>query len=415
MLDWAVGVTLVALALRTWVVQGLVFPVTVAGGSMAETLVGPHQQVDCAACGQSFAVGLEHLPAGGRATCAHCGYRDNDLRSATPRPGQHLLVDRTALSRGVPRRWQVVLFRCPARANRLGVKRIVGLPGESVRIRAGDVYIAGRIARKDLPQQRSVRQLVHRLPPDRPATGTPRWQPDTDRSGWQRQEDGFRHRSAKSGSGPPAAVDWLRYHHPTGTPVRDVVGYDQGQTRRLHGVTDLMLTCRVAATGHGLLLLAATDGRTRLELHVPNDGGSICLLSGSRPIAWAPIEVGTFSTERFLEWSLFDAQVLLAIDGTTRLQHPLDQADLQLRPGPQPLAIGTRQLGVVLKELTVWRDVYYTQPRWGRWGLERAYQLGADEVFVLGDNSPISDDSRSWPYGGGLPLRLVVGRPLGVD
>ena len=41
------------------------------------------------------------------------------------------------------------------------MKRVVGLPGESVEIRDGDVLINGRVARKSLVQQRNLRVLVY--------------------------------------------------------------------------------------------------------------------------------------------------------------------------------------------------------------------------------------------------------------
>ena len=39
-------------------------------------------------------------------------------------------------------------------------------------------------------------------------------------------------------------------------------------------------------------------------------------------------------------------------------------------------------------------------------------RLAADEYFVLGDNSPVSDDSRTWPDRGAVVAKLLVGKPL---
>ncbi|MGD9635086.1 MAG: signal peptidase I [Pirellulales bacterium] len=46
--------------------------------------------------------------------------------------------------------------------------------------------------------------------------------------------------------------------------------------------------------------------------------------------------------------------------------------------------------------------------------LQDGWRLGPREYFVLGDNSAVSDDSRSWPTGPGLDAKLLVGRPIGV-
>jgi signal peptidase I len=66
--------------------------------------------------------------------------------------------------------------------------------------------------------------------------------------------------------------------------------------------------------------------------------------------------------------------------------------------------------------MRVFRDVYYTRPIGGRtfWGVESPFQLGVDEFFVLGDNSPISEDSRTWPQGPALSGGLLIGKPLTV-
>ena len=43
----------------------------------------------------------------------------------------------------------------------------------------------------------------------------------------------------------------------------------------------------------------------------------------------------------------------------------------------------------------------------------RHYQLGPDEYFVLGDNSAVSDDSRTWTHAG-IPFSMIVGKVLQV-
>ncbi len=44
----------------------------------------------------------------------------------------------------------------------------------------------------------------------------------------------------------------------------------------------------------------------------------------------------------------------------------------------------------------------------------RPWQLGPNAFFVLGDNSEISDDSRTWSRGPGLPRKLLVGKLLRI-
>ena len=57
-----------------------------------------------------------------------------------------------------PDRWDAVVMRSPEDARRLIVKRVVGLPGETVRFREGDVWIDGALA---LPRNPGVERSVY--------------------------------------------------------------------------------------------------------------------------------------------------------------------------------------------------------------------------------------------------------------
>ena len=69
-----------------------------------------------------------------------------------------------------------------------------------------------------------------------------------------------------------------------------------------------------------------------------------------------------------------------------------------------------------MKDLKVLRDVYYTAELDGSMqpphAVEAPYRLGPDEYFVLGDNSPVSNDSRFWDHGPIVPASALVGRPF---
>ena len=47
-----------------------------------------------------------------------------------------------------PKHWDVVVFRSPLEPQTNYIKRLVGRPGETVKIIDGDVYIDGQISRK---------------------------------------------------------------------------------------------------------------------------------------------------------------------------------------------------------------------------------------------------------------------------
>ena len=75
------------------------------------------------------------------------------------------------------------------------------------------------------------------------------------------------------------------------------------------------------------------------------------------------------------------------------------------------MGIALDGLSAVIRRLQVFRDLHYLDPQ----GLGRdwstAAPLGNDEVLVLGDNVPISRDSRHWPQPG-VPRDQILGPVL---
>lgn len=159
-IEMGVYITLILLILQTWLIDGLAVPCRVAGGSMAETLLGKHREVTCADCGFHFFCDSAVQPVSPRAVCPNCGYINNSVDLLPDLAGDRVLIDRSAFHFRRPRRWEVVAFRHALEAGKIVIKRVAGLPGESVQILGGDVYINGQIQRKTLDQQRSMAILV---------------------------------------------------------------------------------------------------------------------------------------------------------------------------------------------------------------------------------------------------------------
>lgn len=58
--------------------------------------------------------------------------------------GEHCVLDKVTLRRRAPRRGDIVIFRCPVADHLQMGKRVIGLPGDTVEIRAKLVYVNGR-------------------------------------------------------------------------------------------------------------------------------------------------------------------------------------------------------------------------------------------------------------------------------
>lgn len=59
--------------------------------------------------------------------------------------GEYILTDKISFRMGLPRRGDVVVFASPKNADVDFIKRIIGLPGERIKIRSGKVYINGAL------------------------------------------------------------------------------------------------------------------------------------------------------------------------------------------------------------------------------------------------------------------------------
>src|SRR5262249_37164142 len=149
--------------------------------------------------------------------------------------GDRVLVQKFLYDVRRPRRWEVAVFHFPGEPSQAYVKRVAGLPGESIRIAGGDVYADGKVARKSLKEQRAMRIPVfdnNFVPKD--GARFPRWFFRRGGPG-QRLESGWRAdgpRFIHAPVGPPdGATDWVVYHHwdpelGRWGPVHDFVGYN---------------------------------------------------------------------------------------------------------------------------------------------------------------------------------------------
>ena len=70
--------------------------------------------------------------------------------------GDRILVYKVPYLLGEPERWDVVVFKYPLNIAKNYIKRLVGLSGEKLEIRDGDVIIDGKIARKPPHVQRQM-------------------------------------------------------------------------------------------------------------------------------------------------------------------------------------------------------------------------------------------------------------------
>lgn len=80
--------------------------------------------------------------------------------------GERLLVDKLSYRFIEPRRGDIVVFRYPADPSQHFIKRIIGLPGDTVEIRGGQVFINGALLTEDYVLQRAFGRFGPRQVPE---------------------------------------------------------------------------------------------------------------------------------------------------------------------------------------------------------------------------------------------------------
>lgn len=218
-----------AFLFRTFEAEAFVIPT----GSMAPTLMGRHKDVECPKCGYHYQVSasaemdaktntrtdLDVLSG----TCPICHYTvdltrgDGRDKEATSFKGDRILVAKFPYQFHTPQRWDVAVFMNPGEARINYIKRLVGLPEETLKISHGNIYVRPdgqdqfTIARKPPDKILATMQVVDDSDfqaPELIAAGWPAsWSSGPD-GAWQ-TADGKSFRT----DGTARGEAWLNYRH----------------------------------------------------------------------------------------------------------------------------------------------------------------------------------------------------------
>ena len=225
-----------AFLFRTFEAEAFVIPT----GSMAPTLMGKHKDLECPMCHYRYQVSASDRQDSEvasnvfRSTCPMCRYTaDVTPQNAQKKPypsydGDRILVAKFPYEFADPKRWDVIVFKYPGNATMNYIKRLVGLPGETIRIHCGDLWIheAGdpegkfKIARKPPEKLLAMLQPVYDNDLAPTITGKLGWparwtpEPGPGENSWTNGKDKENGdlSSFEIDHGPKGEA-WIRYRH----------------------------------------------------------------------------------------------------------------------------------------------------------------------------------------------------------
>jgi signal peptidase I len=447
-----------ALIIRQFAMEAFVIPT----GSMAPTLYGTHAEVSCPNCRFQFAIDnpakgrgfykvfrlkgecpychrnttvyiptsgtyaedfeaccefcgrtwqFERLTSGAVSTvkrvtltCPSCSYKfSKDLSSSSIAGGHKLLVNKVLYHLRVPRRWEVIVFKCPAEPGTLGensekktyIKRLIALPGEEVSIRNGDIYINGKIARKPPHVQEEEWQEVY---------NSSRTRNYEDNIPWRASDAAWTLTAKKFHVNALEGATTIQFEKPITFGL--VYNYKEDEDENVPNVPDVGLSFKVKISrDSGGITAILKDGEHEFSLFLRASGETkkTSLSNYSNTLCESDFSLSPSRTYT-VEFSNVDDCVTVAIDGIALFQYDyVSNTSLKVKA---ELLLGAERTVAEFTDVIVKRDIYYITKE-GHNTYSEPYRVGEDEYFVLGDNTISSLDSRIW---GTVPKENLLGR-----
>jgi type IV secretory pathway protease TraF len=383
----------------------------VTGPSMAPTLWGPTAELICGACGVVWPVHWQPtLRPRTAVTCWNCG-ASVAIDGAVLKPGDEVWLEPLAREDARLSAGDLVAIAAPEAHSPhethlqhapaggvsgvpaqpiLRVKRLVAGPGQRV------THLGGQLHVDDAAVVSSTVWIpVHHDAYRRDSYSW--WKPQTQASGngsIRITADGFHLKAIIQSphDSAAAASDWLVYHHRDvhnqlqPDSVRDDVPWNVTEVRKLLPVARLRLSLRVATDVAGLLEVAFWDGTgAAMEKRRITAGGGDLEIEGPRV------------RHRALNDTTMPGIAAAAKAG-------LDLPELSQE---KPIAMRITAPAAEVSQIRIDRPLEYTIDSRLAASIHWPIELGADGYFVLGDNVPLSIDSRQF---GPITRSGIVGR-----
>ena len=462
-IDSLVFSVILAFLLLAFVVQSFFIPT----GSMADTLRGAHFRLTCPTCAYQFNYSyavrdttyqqgqIPRTPvtlysrrqAAGQALplCPMCGTEINPNQQLPVSGGDRILAAKYIYHIDQPKIWDVVIFKNPSRPEENYIKRLIGLPEQTIELIDGDVYIDSQIQRKPpqvqqqlwIPIYNSDYQIDPATPSRRrPAVWDDPWQHDNTTSPWT--IDYPNRQLLFAGASDP---DWLEFKHKRLIfTTHNFLAYNgalngDGFTSDLKLAFTLVrstddtsddngaVSIRLSKYGRSYRADVHFTGRCRIVREFPDQPDQILDEEQLAPLdPDRPCRIAFANVDHTLE--------LIVNKDHLKYVGPSDPADWGYNPDqklPYPVvALAGAGTPFSLRRIQLYRDEHYAntpETTASRATQGHPFKLQADEFLVLGDNTTQSSDSRYWerpskPSAGDIyppgvvPRSFLLGRAL---
>ena len=425
-LEGLITAFILALVFMEFIMQAFRIPT----GSMADTLMGAHFRLRCSQCGYKYDHGFipyqyrlpeDSIPRGKakppHTRCPSCSY---DNRTANPVPvanGDRILVLKCIYQFFEPKRWDVVVFKNPLEPRINYIKRLIAKPGESVEIIDGDIYIDGEIARKPPKVQNELWMPVYNndYQPVRPTENSFKgysWEQPFKNIGDSKWRQGKDNPTIFYINSNGEEIHQLGYDTSAGNDFRASYAYnDVREYKHLPYCSDLKVRFYAnSGGGAGVIGISLSKYETEYKAMVDMEGNMIIeSVKGDEklPLIRKSIKSAVLNKPGLVEFANVDHQLIFKY-GDEKLTFDL---------GPNPISVSVIKTDVsprvkifgsgktTLSHIAVFRDIHYTTIKYpglpnasetARAGGGKAFKLEKDQFFVLGDNSPNSEDARWW-------------------
>jgi len=307
-----------------------------------------------------------------------------------------ILVDKLSFHARDPRRFEVIVFRHPLQQSMNMIKRLVGLPGEELKIEGGDLWVREegeadyRILRRPRTVQESMWKEVGCAGGWRPLSGT---------EGWTVREDEVRARG-DGGVRFPEYGSSVKNGYGDGYPamIARALARKPREAGRIN-VGDLRLDCRVEAlAGCTGVTLELQEGARRylFKLPGPAAGEEEAPTIGVEGLELEPAEAAS-------PWRLpaGEAVRVIAQNLDDRLELRIggrEVASLEVEPNrnqQSAVLLRARGEGADFRKVRLFRDVHYLSDS-EKSGYQSHWKIPEGYYVVLGDNTLDSADARDW-------------------